>query len=479
MNEVITNEDRKQIKELMDSFGLKGQARVWAYLKKNPYRSAVEAYIEQCLKEEKAESERVTLEYRDISIAYKIFGKKLIQSEAIDDMNMIAKMPYTYNCALMPDGHRVKENHVPVGGVVITEDCVLPGVVGNDIACSVGLSVTDAPSYGSFWDGYHDAFDYILRNHTFFGIAYNPDDVNQSKGFLDVMERAHNIMDILVHPESKLLLKGLLGTARNHYGTSGDGNHFVEIGHSDGTVAEFFGKKRFVTNNGRRYLAVLSHFGSRGLGSGIADFYLDKANVINPVPKGMEDNAPLYFDTDGWAEDYWLLMDWCGLFAENSHKYVHDRIGYQMGLRGVEIPNSYFIYTKHNFAWATEHGFIHRKGATPADIGQLGVIPATLADESRIVVGLGNPDFLWSASHGAGRKMSRGVALKQGWKNVNEYARDDCGVNLIGAGSDEDPRSYKNIDDVMMFQMDSVKTLGNFKAVHCRMADPRFTWGKK
>ena len=115
------------------------------------------------------------------------------------------------------------------------------------------------------------------------------------------MEEAHNIMDNLIHPESRLLLKGLFETVRNHYGTSGDGNHFVEIGHSEGTVAKFFGRPRYATHPGRRHLAVLSHFGSRGLGAAIADFYLDKANQLNPVPKGMEDNAPLYLGTNGWA----------------------------------------------------------------------------------------------------------------------------------------------------------------------------------
>ena len=95
---------------------------------------------------------------------------------------------------------------------------------------------------------------------------------------------------------------------------------------------------------------------------------------------------------------------------------------------------------------------------------------------SKIVIGLGNEEYLNSASHGAGRVMSRGVALRQITGSTHEYVKKEYGITLIGGDRDEDPRAYKDINAVMSYQSDSVQTIGEFAPVIVRMADPRFSW---
>jgi len=450
--------DKKAVSDLMKELGIKGQNRVWEFINTGDRNQVeVDDLIVRMSEEQRAESDRV-IEFNDEPIVYPVYGLPLIEQAALDDMDSIARLPYVKQAAQMPDSHRVKEGHVPVGGVVVTHDCVLPGVVGNDIACSVASNITDISLGLDWFEENHKFLMYVLKEQTYFGMQYNPNDVALDPGYVEVMEDAHNIMELLHHPESKLLLKGLLGTMRNHYGTSGDGNHFIEIGYANVTPLDrgTRGLKVLARSTSPR-LAILSHFGSRGLGSSIADFYLDKANRLNPVPKGMQDNAPLFFDTDMWAEDYWMLMNLAGKFAKNGHAYIQKT---------------------HNFAWAEDYGFVHRKGATPAHSSEYANIPATMGDKSKIVIGLGNMSYLESASHGAGRKMSRGHALKQGWEDVKTYVLREHGVHLIGGGSDEDPRSYKKIESVMHYQDESVKEIGEFTPLYCRMADPRFEWKK-
>lgn len=479
MNEHL---DKKSLSELMKALGLKNRGAIWAYIKtEDRTDEQVRSFILKVKAEQDEQDNRPAIALNN-PIVYRIFGQPIIERLALDDMAAIARLPYVKQAAQMPDSHRVKEGHVPVGGVVVTHDCVLPGVVGNDIACSVGGLYTNEPVNQEWFQDNTKSLRHILETYTYFGQEYNPFDAHYDTLFGGLFDSAHNIMDMLFHDESKKLLNSLLGTMRNHFATSGEGNHFIELGMSDlrpvntGTRGLVILARERMTYN----FAILTHFGSRGLGSHIANFYLNKANELHPVPKGMQDNAPLFFGTDQWAEDYWMLMSLCGDFASCGHSWIQQQVLQHIARRcDIDFEGlTKTVMTTHNFAWVEDEGFVHRKGATPAHAGQYANIPATMGDQSRIVVGMGNPDYLKSASHGAGRKMSRSQALKQGWEDVGTYVAREFGVTLIGGGSDEDPRSYKKIDEVMKYQTDSVKEIGRFTPFVCRMAEPQKTWGK-
>lgn len=474
--------DKKALAELMKGMGIKNTARVWQRVKAGAVQMEIDDLVIRVAQEEKETPKVVAMNEK--SIDYTTFGKSIIERSAIEDMDAITRLPYVDAAALMPDAHRVKENHVPVGGVVLSKSAILPGVVGGDIACSVRYTATTQHAPRPYFADSVKAMDYVLRNFTYFGQEYNPGAIPELPEFIAIAgkDALAELIELLTYDESKSLVRALAGTARNHFGTSGDGNHFVEIGTSNliPTTNEWRPFRNPVSLKDYPTLAILSHFGSRGVGAEIARFYLRKANELNPMPKGMEDNAPLYFGDDEWAEDYYALMEWAGRFTEASHEYVHKRVLYALADRGLYIPDlTQSIYTRHNYAWANDDGIVHRKGATPAHAGEYGVIPATMGDASRIVLGRGNEASLYSASHGAGRVMSRGVALKQIQGDTHEYVMKEYGVTLIGGDKDEDPRAYKRIDAVMSYQEANVDSIGEFTPMMVRMAEPRFNWHRK
>jgi tRNA-splicing ligase RtcB (3'-phosphate/5'-hydroxy nucleic acid ligase) len=163
-----------------------------------------------------------------------------------------------------------------------------------------------------------------------------------------------------------------------------------------------------------------------------------------------------------------------GEYASANHALIHKKVVRAIGagvLAGVE--------NHHNFAWLESHViegetrqvYVHRKGATPASRGVLGVIPGSMATPGFVVRGLGNPDSLHSASHGAGRAMSRTKAKEQfNWKMVRPKL-EAAGVTLLAAGIDENPFAYKDIDAVMNAQTDLVQVIAKFDPKIVKMAD--------
>jgi tRNA-splicing ligase RtcB (3'-phosphate/5'-hydroxy nucleic acid ligase) len=162
-----------------------------------------------------------------------------------------------------------------------------------------------------------------------------------------------------------------------------------------------------------------------------------------------------------------------GLYAAANHALIHRHIARNLGA-GVLLD----LENHHNFAWKEKHQVgsetrevvVHRKGATPAGPGVLGIIPGSMASPGFVVRGKGNPASLNSASHGAGRVMSRTKASQTfNWKEVNQHLRER-GVKLISAGLDEVPMVYKNIHTVMAAQEDLVEVLGQFDPRLVKMA---------
>jgi len=203
------------------------------------------------------------------------------------------------------------------------------------------------------------------------------------------------------------------------------------------------------------------------MGAYIARHYTNLAKKLCPLPKGAQHLAWLDMNSEV-GQEYWLAMNLAGDYASACHHQIHQRIHEAIG--GEMVMR---VENHHNFAWketiAGEEYIVHRKGATPADKGVLGVIPGSMTAPGFIVRGKGMAKALNSASHGAGRKMSRKQAIKSVKQEKFDEKLRKAGVKLIGGGLDESPFAYKNIEKVMEYQMDLVEVIGTFQPKIVRM----------
>jgi tRNA-splicing ligase RtcB len=189
------------------------------------------------------------------------------------------------------------------------------------------------------------------------------------------------------------------------------------------------------------------------------------------LDKSVKHLAWLSLDSEE-GQEYWLSMELAGRFASANHYVIHHRVAAAMGLKEAAVVENH-----HNFAWMEtiastgRKAVVHRKGATPAGPGVLGVIPGSMGDAGYVVRGRGNPDSLNSASHGAGRLMSRRAALDSITKPARDAYLKERGITLLGGGLDESPQAYKPIETIIAAQTDLVDILGKFTPRIVRMAD--------
>jgi len=377
---------------------------------------------------------------------FSIFGENEIDERAKFQLYDALKLPISIAGALMPDAH--SGYGLPIGGVLATDNAVIPYGVGVDIGCRMSLSIFDLPA--SFIKGKDHQLMAILKDHTKFG-----------------MNETHHIkMDNEIFEHSAFndipLLRSLLPKAYKQLGTSGGGNHFVEFG----TVQLDHPLPEWKLEAGN-YFCVLSHSGSRGLGANIAKHYTYLATKQCPLPKHVQHLAWLDLNThDG--QEYWLAMNLAGDYAKACHENIHRRIAKAIGNRiMVTIENH------HNFAWKEmvngKECIVHRKGATPAHQGELGIIPGSMTAPGFIVSGKGNSESLNSASHGAGRLFSRAKCKATFTPSEIKKVLVAHDVQLIGGNVDEAPMAYKNIHTVMAMQNELVDVLGTFTPKLVRM----------
>ena len=273
----------------------------------------------------------------------------------------------------------------------------------------------------------------------------------------------HAVLDDSAWDATKLL-KTLQDAAARQLGTSGTGNHFVEWG-------SFRLHEPLPGLQPGEYLALLSHSGSRAVGYKIAERYSKLAMEKHPdLDKSVRHLAWLSLDSEE-GQVYWLSMELAGKFASANHYIIHKRVAEAVGLKEAAVVENH-----HNFAWNEKlpdgrNVVVHRKGATPAGAGMLGVIPGSMGDAGYVVRGRGVSESLGSASHGAGRLMSRKAALNSISKSARDEYLKERGVTLLGGGLDESPQAYKPIDAVIAAQHDLVDVLGKFTPRIVRMAD--------
>lgn len=162
-------------------------------------------------------------------------------------------------------------------------------------------------------------------------------------------------------------------------------------------------------------------------------------------------------------------MNLAGDYASANHHQIHERIASALGEKPL-----FQVENHHNFAWKEklsngEEVIVHRKGATPAGAGVLGIIPGSMTDPGFVVRGKGNETSINSASHGAGRLMSRTAAKNSITGKMVRQALQKNGVDLLGGGLDEAPMAYKDIRKVMEHQDELVEVLGVFSPKIVRM----------
>jgi tRNA-splicing ligase RtcB (3'-phosphate/5'-hydroxy nucleic acid ligase) len=381
---------------------------------------------------------------------YRVWGEGL-EAGALQQMKNAVDLPVAVAGALMPDAHQ--GYGLPIGGVLAVENAVIPYAVGVDIACRMKLSVLDIPVDTAFKRRFDD-LKRALETETRFGMGGGFDRPLQH----DVLDEDWSITRVT---------REVFAKARQQLGTSGSGNHFVEFGvltlnHPDLGLEP------------GTYLALLSHSGSRGSGAAVAKRYSDLAMELHPeLPKELKHLAWLEM-TSHEGQEYWAAMNLMGRYAAANHALIHKKVAKALGadvLANVE--------NHHNFAWLERHVidgdsrdvYVHRKGATPAGRGVLGVIPGSMATPGFVVRGKGNIESLESASHGAGRAMSRTAAKERfNWKMVRPKL-EAAGVTLLSAGIDENPFAYKDIDAVMKAQTDLVDVIARFDPRVVKMAD--------
>ena len=367
---------------------------------------------------------------------------------AIEQAKNLSSLPFLFrHICLMPDTHQ--GYGMPIGGVIACKGVVIPNAVGVDIGCGMVAVQTTLSSINT--EGIKDIMGKIRQ---VIPVGFNRHKEQQAKRLSDLGVNYKGVMSEIICKE--------YDSALYQIGTLGGGNHFIEIQQGDDG-----------------FIWIMLHSGSRNIGYKVANQHNKIAKELNtkwhtkiPPSYGLS-----FLPMDSLeGKQYFKDMQYCLDFAYASRQLMMKRI--------KEIFSDYNdckftqeINIHHNYAaWENHFGqnvIVHRKGATSAKEGELGLIPGSQGSASYIVVGKGNKESFMSCSHGAGRRMSRSKARQE--LNLEEEQRklDELGiVHAIRTASDLDEASsaYKDIDVVMEEQKDLVdivvklKPLGVIKA---------------
>lgn len=360
-----------------------------------------------------------------------------LDDHAMEEVENLCRLPFIHHhLALMPDAHGGKG--MPIGGVLATKGVVVPNAVGVDIGCGMCAVKTSIKVAELTPEQLRKGILRGIRKRIPLGREHHKkaqDEKFMPQGF-----------DI----DSMTVVKRQLESAKKQIGTLGGGNHFIELQKDE-----------------EENMWIMIHSGSRNLGKQVGDFYNEKAAALNrrwfsSVPPEL--NLPfLPVRTDEFKQ-YWVEMEYCVEFALCNRRLMMERI--QESILDI-LPETTFepmINIAHNYAaWEEhygEHCIVHRKGATLATAGTVGIIPGSQGTCSYITEGLGNPESFNSCSHGAGRRLSRTRARLE--LSLEEEVTRLEQMGIVHAvrykeDLDEATGAYKNIDEVMAAQSDLVK----------------------
>jgi tRNA-splicing ligase RtcB len=362
-----------------------------------------------------------------------------IEHGALEQALHLAQLPFIHkHVAIMPDAHQ--GYGMPIGGVIALDGVVIPNAVGVDIGC--GMCAARTNILGMEKSTMRIVMDKIRRAIPV-GFKHHKEMV--PTGFVPPLETT-KFPGLSPYP----IVHQEYNSARRQVGTLGGGNHFIELQHDTDS------------------LWVMIHSGSRNVGKKVADHWNKVAIALNKkwacsIPKGWQ-LAFLPVDSKE-GQSYLQEMQWCVDFAYRNRKrmmhIVLDIIAKETG--GGDIMEAFYNIA-HNYAVEEEHYgkkvIVHRKGATKASEGTIGIIPGSQGTKSYIVKGLGNKESFESCSHGAGRTMSRSKARDVLSLEEEQAKLDEQGIihGLRGRKAlDEAPGAYKDISVVMKNQEDLVK----------------------
>jgi len=362
-----------------------------------------------------------------------------IEDGALGQAKNLANLPFVYkHIAIMPDAHF--GYGMPIGGVMATEDVIIPNAVGVDIGCGMCAMQTSLHDLSS------DKLKEIMagiRQVIPLGFKHHKHPQDKSK---------------MPRPPKDIVLSSLPIVSREYanaltqLGTLGGGNHFIEIQRgSDG------------------HIWIMVHSGSRNLGYKVANHYNRLAIELNArmgssIPKNWQlAFLPLSSET---GRRYQQEMEYCVDFALANRQLMMERIQDVIIAVASPVTFSQFINIAHNYAAMETHYrrnvIVHRKGATSAREGELGIIPGSQGSPSYIVRGKGNPESFSSCSHGAGRKMGRKEAQRKLDLKEEAGRLDRQGILHSIRGKrdlDEAAGAYKDVDKVVEEQIDLVEVM--------------------
>jgi len=450
-NGLLKNRVMDRLQILVNIEALIDDPMPYAMKKGGKFKNLAESIIEMRKEGHFVKQQRTNHKLKEEIADFPVYGLEHIEAGALAQMKTAIQLPIAVAGALMPDAHQ--GYGLPIGGVLATTaNTIIPFAVGVDIACRMCLSIFDLPA--TTMDSETDMLKGLLLENTCFGIG-------------GVTKKHHDtsLFDSGAWSETRVI-RSLKDKAYAQLGTSGTGNHFVEWGEliiADGALQGIPAGK---------YLALLSHSGSRGFGGSIAGYYSKLAMTKTKLPAEAKHLAWLDLDTED-GQEYWIAMNLAGEYASANHHEIHNKIA-----RSLKLQPLMRIENHHNFAWkepladGTEV-MVHRKGATPAGEGVLGIIPGSMSTPGFVVRGKGDAASINSASHGAGRLMSRSAAFKTIDKAAVAANLLDKNITLMGSDIDEAPMAYKDIHAVMAAQTTLVEVLAEFHPRIVRMADAR------
>jgi tRNA-splicing ligase RtcB len=401
------------------------QAAAWARENPGASESDVRAWVETRY------GKRTLLQMRSEPVPLTLFGEidTHIPANAVKQMETVLRLPVARSGSLMPDAHLGYA--MPIGGVADLDEAISPSFVGYDISCMVQLSILDI-SPEAFMTEREGLAD-VLRNVTSFGLGSD-----FKRGV-----RQHAVMEDPRWSDIEAARR-LQALAQRQLGSSGGGNHFADL-----VLIDFIEPLDGLPAKSQ-HVGLLTHSGSRGAGHKLATYYVKQAQQLNfsiarGVPKGYE-WLPIQ---SGIGAEYFQAMRLMGRYARANHDLIHDHFLAEAGL-----AQNRRIWNRHNFAWYEESNgsVLHRKGATPADDGLLGLVPGTSGTASYLVRGLGNPDSHYSSSHGAGRWFSRKEAHRRHDAKAFRKHMRSKDILHIGLEADETFMAYKDIEMVMGLQ---------------------------
>lgn len=359
----------------------------------------------------------------------KIYAEN-VEATALEQFNETMAQPFVLQGALMADAHTGYT--APIGCVVAVKDNVYPCIVGYDIGCGVSATKLDIPK--EVIESNIDTIYTEILKRIPVGFNKHPADLNMPQEYL-----------MNLTPEATAIAEKKQW--KKQLGTLGGGNHFIELGADE-----------------EDNVWIIIHSGSRGVGYGIAAHYIKQAH---PEGKAKEGHFALSTDTD-LGRNYITDVRWCQEFALDNRKAMSIQVIKVLeDISGLSFNTLEFINRNHNHVEysAALAAWIHRKGATHAEKGMLGVIPGNMRDGTFIVEGLGNIEALWSSSHGAGRVLGRKAAKRELDVTTFTEAMQGIKANVSEATLDESPMAYKNIFEVMDLQKELVNVLHHVKPI--------------